>query len=84
MIFDDSDRCTGCGRPAPYPLPEGWTATTALQEVRVRCPACPPRHATPVEGPAGDPEHGGSRVDDHRAPTVPAPPPDPPTERMDE
>lgn len=44
-------------------------------------------HAEPVEGPTGDPEHGGSPPPgevpvDQRAPTVPAPPADPPTERM--
>lgn len=49
------------------------------------CPDCldrlaPSAFAEPVEGPAGDPEHGGSRVDDHRAPTVPAPPPTEPQE----
>jgi len=41
------------------------------------CVVCRPEtvvaHAQPVEGPAGDPEHGGS-------PAVPAPPPATPTE----
>lgn len=46
-------------------------------------------HAEPVEGPAGDPEHGGSPPPgelpaDQRADTVPAPPPDRDTAEMSE
>lgn len=50
--------------------------------------ACPVPQASPVEGPMGDPEHGGSPPADappvdQRADTVPAPPPPADTAEME-